>query len=115
MTYAHARAQRVPVSFATTLFSADKLPVRFVLIALTFLMGLLYVIQMNITATKGYEIRELESRMVSLQDQARELEFSSIQLQSMDRLLSQVQPGTLVKANPDSYVRAGATTVATAR
>jgi hypothetical protein len=111
MSYAYARPHRAPV-LATHLFSFDRLTVRVAVIALTVLMGLLYVVQMNLTATKGYEIRELEREVVTLESQARELQFQSMQLQSMDRLLSQVGPETLVKANPDSFVHAGVTTVA---
>lgn len=111
MSYAYARHQRAPL-LTTHAFRIERLSVRVVMIALTLGMGLLYVVQMNLTATKGYEIRELERQMVTLESQARDLQFQSMQLQSMDRLLAQVEPGTLVKANPDSFVHAGITTVA---
>lgn len=111
MSYAYARPHRANV-LATSRLSFDRLSVRVAMIALTILMGLLYVVQMNLTATKGYEIRELERQMVTLESEARELQFQSMQLQSMDRLLSQLEAAKLVKASPDSFVHAGVTTVA---
>lgn len=76
--------------------------------------SLLYVVQINLTATKGYEIRELERSLSTLQHEARVLRLQSLELQSMERLQAQLQEqGDLVRVDrPDGFISATATSVA---
>ena len=78
--------------------------------------SLLYVVQINMTATKGYEIRELERSLSTLQHEARVLRLQSLELQSMDRLQSQLKEETnLVRiVRPDGFVSPASTSVAAA-
>lgn len=86
-------------------------------IAMGIVMGILYVVQINVTATKGYEIRELESSLALLQHQSRVLRLQSLELQSMERLQAQMDGSTvgLVAAQPDAFVSATTTSVASAQ
>lgn len=75
-----------------------------VLLAGLVMMGFLYVVQMNMTATKGYEIRELERSVTQLEKQAKVLKLQSLELQSMDRVMNQLASSRMVKGHPDAYV-----------
>lgn len=81
-------------------------------LGLTVFMGLFYVLQMNIAATRGYDIRELEQRITALQKDGRQLELEAMELQSVDRLMAQVSETRLVEARPDSFMNTAVTTVA---
>lgn len=81
-------------------------------VAFTVLLGLLYVLQMNVTATKGYDIRELEQQKTALQKQTRQLELEAMELQSVDRLMAQLPEFRLVEAKPDAFVSTAAATFA---
>jgi len=81
-------------------------------LGITMFMGLFYVLQMNVSATKGYDIRELEQKKTTLQKQARRLELEAMELQSVDRLMAQLPQYSLVEAQPDAYVSTATTTFA---
>lgn len=95
----------------------DKPAIKIAVIACGVVMSVLYVVQINMTATKGYEIRELEASLASLQHEARVLRLQSLELQSMERLETQMSAQTagLVAARPDAFVSVGGTVVAAAR
>lgn len=112
MATSAARLSGLTVSSSIRSSLVDRSSLRIALIVLTLFMALLYVLQMSITSTKGYQIQDLQAQLTSLQKQSDDLQFQSLQLQSMDRLLSQVDTSSLVQAKPDAYVPAGATAVA---
>ena len=85
---------------------------RLALIGMTLLLGLFYVLQINITATKGYDIRELEQQITQLNQQANELDLQALELQSIDRMRAQLPNYKLVDAKPDAYYNTGLTAVA---
>lgn len=82
------------------------------LVVLTATTGFLYVLQMNISATKGYDIRELEQKIALLQKDNRDLELDAMELQSMERILGQLPDYYLVEASPDDFVSTTTTTFA---
>ena len=82
------------------------------LLCLTLVAGLFYVLQMNMSATKGYDIRELEQRKTALQKEARQLELEAMELQSVERILAQLPEYRLVEATPDAFVTTAAATFA---
>ena len=82
------------------------------LLCLTLVVGLFYVLQMNMSATKGYDIRELEQRKTALQKESRQLELESMELQSVERILAQLPQYQLVEATPDAFVSTATTTFA---
>ena len=85
---------------------------RFAAIGLGVFAGLLYVVQINVTATKGYEIRELEDQIERLGKEKTEMELAAIELQSMDRMIAQMPQYRLVEARPDGYLTTATTTFA---
>lgn len=50
------------------------------------LLGLVYVIEVNTTSTKGYEIKALESQLTDLKEQNKRLELESSSLKSIQHL-----------------------------
>ncbi len=95
----------------------EKPPLKIAVVAVGIVMSILYVVQINVTATKGYEIRELESSLATLQHQSRLLRLQSLELQSMERLQAQMDGSSvsLVAARPDAFVSATTTSVASAK
>lgn len=86
---------------------------RLAAIAFGVLCAVLYVVQINVTATKGYEIRELERKLATLQHESRVLRLQSLELQSMERLQNQVlEQELLVAGRPDGFISATASAVA---
>lgn len=81
-------------------------------LGLAIVMGFLYVLQMNITATKGYDIRELEQKVATLEKEAKDLQLQALELQSMDRMVAQLPSYALEQARPDAYLATGRTVVA---
>lgn len=82
------------------------------LVVLTVATGFLYVLQMNISATKGYDIRELEQRIALLQKDNRDLELDAMELQSLERVIGQLSDYYLVEATPDNFISTTTTTFA---
>ena len=76
------------------------------------ILGIAYVVQMNLSATKGYDIRELEQQRISLQNQADDLELKAMELESIHRVMAQLPEYRLVQANPDAFITTAATTFA---
>ncbi len=58
-------------------------------LALVFLLGLFYIVQVNDTSTMGYEIHDLEKRLEELSDSQKEKEVQQAKLQSIQRLESE--------------------------
>ncbi|PIS06139.1 MAG: hypothetical protein COT80_01040 [Candidatus Buchananbacteria bacterium CG10_big_fil_rev_8_21_14_0_10_33_19] len=67
-----------------------------VIVTLTFVVTGAYLMQINMTATKGYEIKDLENRLSQLQEDHKKLNLSYIELQSMANILEQVPKLNLV-------------------
>jgi hypothetical protein len=67
---------------------------------------------MNVSATKGYDIRELEQKKTALQKELRQLELEAMELQSVERLMAQLPEHRLVEGRPDSFVSTATTTFA---
>ena len=85
---------------------------RLCMMAILLIMGLLYVVQMSFSATKGYEIRELEQKIAILEKEHRDLELEAMELQSLERIVEQLPEYQLVKAQPDDFVNTATATVA---
>lgn len=76
------------------LFTPKKLSV--VVASLALVIGGAYLMQINITATKGYEIRDLENKLSQLQEDNKKLNLAYIELQSMANILEEVPKLNLV-------------------
>ena len=93
-------------------FVSNSVAVRLSLMVLTALTGILYIVQINITATKGYDIRDLEQQIVKLGQDKSDLELQKLELESMDRVVSQLPNYQLVEARPDGYINTSTATFA---
>ena len=58
--------------------------------AVIVVMGVVYLVQINALATKGYQIRELESQLAQLEEEKSDLELESLELQSMGSIKDKV-------------------------
>ena len=66
-----------------------------ILIFANLLIGFGYLIQTNLTASSGYEIKSWESKVAKLEDENRKLNLDYVELQSMDKLISGAQNHSL--------------------
>ena len=83
----------------------------FTLVLVVFLQVIAYIWQVNASATKGYQIKELESHLAVLKQQYRQYLVEESDLRSMDRiekgvraLEMQMVPQQSMLANRDSLV-----------
>jgi len=88
------RRKKSIIKLLLSLITPKKLSL--VLVALTFIITGAYLMQINLTATKGYEIKDLESRLSQLQTDNKKLNLSYVELQSMANILEQVPKLNLV-------------------
>lgn len=109
----HARTLQLKKSAAAMAWHERK-SVKFAMVIAGLCLGVLYVVQINLTATKGYEIRELERKLSSLRQESQVLRLQSLELQSLDRLENQLSESeaNFVAARPDGFVSATGTAVA---
>lgn len=66
--------------------------------------GAFYLYQVNSIATKGYEIRDLESQIHDLQKESKKMEIREVELRSMDNIEKASQNLNLVNSDQVTYV-----------
>ncbi len=91
------------------LSSKNLVIVFFILISV---VGLLYLVQINALATKGYKIKELEERVSDLRDKNKGLELQITELRSSERISREVENLEMVAVSRVEYLRANGTSVA---
>jgi cell division protein FtsL len=72
-----------------------------VAIALTFMLGMLYLSQMNVFAVKGASISDLESRKSQLEEERDRLQIEATRLQSIQEIEKTLDDDSATK---DKYV-----------
>ena len=77
-----------------SLFTPARMSV--VVVAFTLVVGISYLMQINVTATKGYQIKELEKQISQLTENNKKLNLKHIELQSMANVIEQVPSLNLV-------------------
>ncbi|MDP1884100.1 MAG: hypothetical protein Q8L10_01920 [Candidatus Moranbacteria bacterium] len=70
----------------------------------TCVCGALYLYQVNDIATKGYEVRELESRIQELTKENKKMEIQEVELRSMYNIEKASQGLNLVNSGEVTYV-----------
>lgn len=75
-----------------------------ILILTVMLAGAFYLYQVNNLATKGYEMKEVESRVQKLQDDSQRLKIKETELRSMYNLEKATQKLDLVNPTSVSYL-----------
>ncbi len=69
----------------------------FIFVVLIFLLGLLYLRQVNSLATKGYEIKEKEEKLENLKAQGQRLKIELTEVRRLDSLDEFAENQDLVK------------------
>jgi len=86
--------------------------INIVVLALILVVGMLYIIQVNHSVTKGYEIRDLETMIGDLRLETELLESQVAENRSMAAVDERVQMLGMVPATGTDYVDAGVPAVA---
>ena len=84
---------------------------RVALVTLTFLIASLYIWQVNLSSTRGYALRELQSTISDKQIELERLNMDVARLSSVDSVRNRVSMLGLVKPTTVSYL-SGTTSVA---
>ena len=91
-------------------FNSEKMSL--VAIALVFIIGAVYLMQINITSTNGYKIKELENRLNQLKADNKKLNLSYIELQSMAKVMAEVHNLNLVASEKIEIITPAGSAVA---
>ena len=91
-------------------FNSEKMSL--VAIALVFIIGAVYLMQINITSTNGYKIKELENRLNQLKADNKKLNLSYIELQSMAKVMAEVPNLNLVVSDKIEIITPAGSAVA---
>jgi len=65
-------------------------------VVITILIGVAYLMQTNITSTKGYQIHDLQRQVTELQEANTKLNLNYVQLQSMANIVNGASKTDLV-------------------
>ena len=76
----------------------------FVLAALIFLVGALYLYQVNSIATKGYELKEVENKIQESEKEINKLKIKEVELKSMYNIEKSTEDMDLVVSSDVSYL-----------
>ncbi len=83
--------------------------------ALVLFMALAYIVQINGSVGKGYQMRDLETQIHELTISNQKLEVASREAQALDNVSKAVKMIGMVSADTPTYLRASAPAVAFAR
>ena len=68
------------------------------------IFAVLYLVEVNSISTKGYEIKNLEKRMTSLQESNKRLELEAASLKSIQTIESDVKVLNFVPSGSVNYI-----------
>lgn len=111
MTYAIALTQKNIICSRNKKLTArkrrqDRSIVAFFLILIIVLFGILYIIQTNSVATKGYTIQQHKSELAELQTKNKNLELQLSKIQSLDFLEAKIEVLNMIKVSQIDYMSA---------
>lgn len=75
------------------------------ILASIIFFGITYLFQINALSTKGYEIRQLETRLKQLELEHKNLEVQAGSLQSINRIQQESQKLNFVPATNITYIK----------
>jgi hypothetical protein len=75
-----------------------------VLVLMIFVFGAFYLYQVNDLATKGYEIRDIENRIQTLEKESKKMQIKEVELRSMYNIEKSTQDLNLVNPQSITYV-----------
>jgi len=76
----------------------------FVLIAMVFLTGALYLYQVNSIATKGYALKDMENKIQEAEKEVNKLKIKEVELRSMYNIEKATEGLDLVSSSEISYL-----------
>lgn len=106
----HQRRAHDPQKAARQRFSQKKL--NSALLLTVFFFGLLYLVQVNALATRGYAIKDLEKQIVFEKKRNEQLQMQIIEAQSIGRIQKKIEDMKLVRSESIDYITSSARTVA---
>lgn len=78
-----------------------------ILLAAILLLGLGYLFTINALGTKGYEIKRVESRLQNLENEQKNLQIQSGNLQSINQIQGQATAVNFVPVTSVIYIKDG--------
>jgi hypothetical protein len=101
------------IDITTTLTKLESIPwLQTALIVATVTLGLLYIWQVNISATQGYAMRDIGDSIESLATENDKLRFEVSSLQAIDSVSNRIKMLGLFDIGTAEYVKAEAPAVA---
>ena len=82
------------------------------ILILIFSMGFLYLVQVNKATTKGYQMRDLETRINVVEESNQKLEIQVTELQTLDSIKERSQTLGMVPTDKVKYIKVTGSTVA---
>ncbi|HYC79859.1 MAG TPA: hypothetical protein VEC17_02440 [Candidatus Binatia bacterium] len=79
--------------------------VNIAILSLIVAFGFLYLFQINSLGTRGYEIRQLEQKIATYQDENKQLQIQSSSLSSITKIQQQAEALRMVPANNVTYIK----------
>lgn len=96
---------RNAVTFRTSEQTLGPISNTIILIVLACLLGLLYLTQVTKTNAYGYRISDLQQQQTQLKSEQNDLEVTSAQLHSLDRVKSSQVASNMVAVSPSDTVQ----------
>lgn len=84
-------------------------------VGVTMVLGMLYIWQVNITATRGFTMRDLDQDIEELVQENERLQVQITKLQSVDSVATRIQMLGLLDISDIEYMNSGDDSVAIAR
>ncbi len=106
----HISPRQTPQKSEGNWFSMNKLNS---VLLLTFgLFAVLYLVQVNVLATKGYAIKDLEKKIALQKKENERFQMKIIEAQSIGRIQKKIEDMKLVRSEQIDYLTSSARTVA---
>ncbi|OGE91026.1 MAG: hypothetical protein A3J05_03725 [Candidatus Doudnabacteria bacterium RIFCSPLOWO2_02_FULL_48_13] len=96
-------AKTKPAASSRPKFSWRPKNLRSAILSALFVLGVAYLIQVNSISTKGYEIKQLEQKLVEVREQNERLELEARSLKAIETIQAQAQALNLVPSQGVNY------------
>ncbi len=105
--FAQSMFSRIPRSHAITNFIDKRIVViNIISLSMILMFFILYVVQVNSSVAKGYQMRELETKIHELTIENRQLQVAARQSQSLEEVSESVKMLGLIEADTPTYIAA---------
>jgi len=83
-----------------------------IILVMVCLSGVLYLVQINALATKGYKIKDLDEQATQLREKNKKMKLQITELRSTERLAKEAERLELTEVTRLEYLKANGTSVA---